>query len=415
MNYMFLGRMIPPHMQEKVARRSAYNMQDAANALQWHLYNGLSRNLACPLHLINLLPIGSFPQYYKWPFVKAETFATDHGDNNLSVGFCNVKLIRNRFQKKNIKKALLRWCGQDAENRFVFIYTLCPAFMSAVAAAKERYPDLKVCAIVADLPNMSSLSSNQGMWLKKFQKRCSDESYAKLNAVDAFVLLTKPMADYMKITQPFCVVEGIATEPTEPVSFLPQTDGPITILYTGTLHKRFGIMHLVNAFRLMQGEQYELVLCGIGDAEAEIKQAAVEDARIKFLGQMPRAEVLALQRRATVLVNPRQNNEEFTKYSFPSKNLEYLSSGRPLVAYMLDGIPDEYDAYIYCVKDNSPEALAAKLTEVCEQPAAVTAAHAEQAYEFVQTHKNEVAQTKIILDMLRTCGLMSVDARDQGE
>ena len=38
-------------------------------------------------------------------------------------------------------------------------------------------------------------------------------------------------------------------------------------------------------------------------------------------------------------VNPRQNNEEFTKYSFPSKTMEYLASGVPVVAYKLDGIP----------------------------------------------------------------------------
>lgn len=59
------------------------------------------------------------------------------------------------------------------------------------------------------------------------------------------------------------------------------------------------------------------MICGIGDSEKAIREAAEKDFRISFLGQLPRSEVLEWQKQATVLVNPRQNNEEFTKYSFP--------------------------------------------------------------------------------------------------
>ena len=64
MNYAFLGKMIPEHMMGQVAEYSKNNMQDAANALQWHLYNGLCQNTNNGIHIINVLPVGSFPQYY---------------------------------------------------------------------------------------------------------------------------------------------------------------------------------------------------------------------------------------------------------------------------------------------------------------------------------------------------------------
>jgi len=57
--------------------------------------------------------------------------------------------------------------------------------------------------------------------------------------------------------------------------------------------------------------------------------------------------------KADVLVNPRENNEEYTKYSFPSKNIEYLASGNPVVAYMLDGMGDCYREYIYLLENLS--------------------------------------------------------------
>ncbi len=397
MNYAFLGRMIPDELQEMVAKLSVYNMQDAANALQWHLYDGLCQNLKCDIQILNVMPIGSYPQYYKKPFVKESRFTSRFGDDNLNIGFCNVKLIRNASQARQAQKALFSWCEQNDDNRFVFVYTLSTPLLSAIESVKEKFPALKVCAIVADLPNMASLSSKRSFLLQNFQKNMSEMAYAKLGAIDYFVLLTEQMAEYMNIKKPYCVVEGISTIQGEEPDFAPRADGKKLILYTGTLHKRFGIMNLVEAFMRIPDPNFELVICGIGDSEAEIREAAEKDARIQFLGQKPRTEVLEIQRNASVLVNPRQNIEEFTKYSFPSKNLEYLSSGKPLVAYKLDGIPDEYDDYILYVKDNSIEALTEKLMEVCHKPDDELKAHCQKAYQFVKEQKNEVAQTERIL------------------
>jgi glycosyltransferase involved in cell wall biosynthesis len=62
-------------------------------------------------------------------------------------------------------------------------------------------------------------------------------------------------------------------------------------------------------------------------------------------------------RKADVLVNPRQNDEAYTKYSFPSKNIEYLLSGNPVVAYMLDGVPEEYRKFMSIVPDDGVDSL----------------------------------------------------------
>ncbi len=405
MNYAFLGRMIPPSMADGVAKSSRKNMQDAANALQWHIYEGLCQNTDAQIDILNVLVVGSYPQYYKKPFIKREKFSAKYGDNNINIGFCNVKAIKNYFIARGVKKELLAWCEQSTENRFAFMYTLHSGFLSAVKAAKKKYPDLKACAIVADLPNMASLSSKTSFLQRHFAKSCSDSTYAQLDTLDAFVLLTEQMADYLKIKVPYCVMEGIATKPSEEPDFKNLCEIK-TVMYTGTLHKRFGILNLVEAFSLIKNDNYRLVLCGVGDAENEIRAAAEKDSRIEFLGQITRDEVLTLQKSATALVNPRQNTEEFTKYSFPSKNLEYLSSGKPLVAYKLDGIPNEYDDYIYYVDDNTIEALAERLIEVCESPAVQIEKHCRDAYDFVQTRKNEREQTKIILDKLKDAGII---------
>ena len=163
----------------------------------------------------------------------------------------------------------------------------------------------------------------------------------------------------------------------------------------------------VSYTHLIEGSEYRLIICGIGDSEKEIEAASVLDRRIEYKGLLSRTEILKVQKTATVLVNPRQNNEEFTKYSFPSKNLEYLSSGKPLIAYKLDGIPDDYDDYIYYVPDNSIKTLQQTLVYVCTMNAAERSDKALKAQRFVWEEKNEIKQTKKIIDFLRKRGILN--------
>jgi hypothetical protein len=60
---------------------------------------------------------------------------------------------------------------------------------------------------------------------------------------------------------------------------------------------------------------------------------------------------------ADILVNPRPNNEIYTRYSFPSKNIEYLLSGKVVLGYKLDGMPDCYKQFMVIVKEDSQDAI----------------------------------------------------------
>ena len=398
----FLSCMIPVSMKESVYKNTRNSMQDAADALQWHIYNGLCKNLSRDIKIINVLPIFSYPQYYRKAFIKESEFETDFNSGNINVGFCNIKLIREYSKKFRIHNALKRWLDTSNKPKRLFLYTASSACLSAIAKLKKNH-DLRVCVIIADLPNMSNLSSKRSLLMKLWSKHNSDKTYKLLDVVDEYVLLTKHMADYMNITKPFCVMEGIATATNEFAK--PQYHNETkTVFYAGTLHRKFGILNLLEAFQQILKEDYQLVLCGSGDSENEIREAARRDHRIKFYGQLPREEVLKMQSKATVLVNPRQNSEEFTKYSFPSKNLEYLSSGIPFIGYKLDGIPDEYDAYIMYVENDDVASLTKKIVDVCEKSDTDREKIGEKARLFVAEQKNEVIQTGKILSFLHIGG-----------
>ncbi len=399
-HYAFLSKLIPQELYDETIRLSRKNMQDAANALQWHLYNGLSQNLGREITLINTLPIHSWPQYYRKAWLKRGNFDTQYSRDNINVGFCNIKGIRKHSQSLHIYSELKKWCKTHNGDKTLFVYTLSSVALKAIKKIKKTYPEVRVCVIIADLPDMISLQ-DKSIFTKLADKIVANVSYSYQGLVDAFVLLTEKMADYMNIDKPYCVVEGIATAQEKFIHNENDEADKKTILYAGTLHRKYGILNLLEAFEKIDKDNYELIICGNGDSVETVKETAKNDTRIVFMGQLPRNEVLKLQAKATVVVNPRQNVEEFTKYSFPSKNLECLSSGTPLIAYKLDGIPDEYDEYIFYVDDNSTLTLRDKLIEVCEMPKDLLSEAGRRAQAFVWAEKNEIAQTKIIVDMLR--------------
>ncbi|MPQ45259.1 glycosyltransferase, partial [Clostridium tarantellae] len=224
---------------------------------------------------------------------------------------------------------------------------------------------------------------------------------------DSFVLLTEYMKEKLNLRdKPYVVIEGIceieANINTKCSNNTLFNKNKKIILYTGTLNEKYGVIHLVNAFKSIKNSNYELVFCGDGDSKNKIIEESKKDNRIILKGILPREEILKIQKEATVLVNPRKDDNEFCKYSFPSKLLEYLYSGVPIIAYKLRGITNEYDDYINYVEGGSDEALRNKILEICEKKYYERKKIAEEGRNFIIKNKSSKVQCEKILNMINS-------------
>lgn len=399
---LFLGRLFPKNKESELRAKARVDMQDAANVLQWNLINGLIENGVSQMTVVSLLPIDSWPKHYKEPFIFSDKECYGDGFTFEISGFCNITYLKQVLYRTSCNSAVKQWAKKKGDLPKVLIcYSEKNVLMRAMAAAKKIDPTIICIQIIADITEFASNADKN--WLKDKAIASEIRTNRKLRwAVDGFVLLTKQMKDKLGIQKPYMVMEGIVPQKT--LSKCTAKDNSVkTVLYTGSMNRKYGITNLLDAFLTIKDPNYRLVLCGLGNAEPDINIACQKDSRIQYLGKMPHDKVLELQSRATVVVNPRQNNEEFTKYSFPSKTLEYLASGVPLVAYRLDGIPEEYDEYIHYVPDNSCEALALQIQSVCAIEAETRRSAAEKARKFVFEEKNRKSQTRRILDFIKLC------------
>lgn len=361
MNLLWMTNLYPKEIEAEIRKKQKFNMYDAANELQWNLIDGFLQNHDCDsVRICNLLPVDSWPGYYEDVYVKKHLFSVDGKTESVSIPFYNLKFLKHKSIEKSYIKHFKKMCINE-KDLTVILYSLNSTFLKAVKKVKKAKPTFKFIAVVADLPQFTSTDKN--VLRRIYKKKNLDTINGLLPLLDGYVLLTEHMAKKLKITQPYVVMEGIAKENPYRKLELPKFENK-TIFYSGSLNKRYGIIHLLNAFSLIQGDEYRLLLCGMGDAEQEIMERAQNDHRIQFLGKLPHDEVLQYQCKATVLVNPRQNIEEYTKYSFPSKTLEYLASGTPVLCYKLDGIPAEYDRYLVYPTDNNVKTLAEAIINI---------------------------------------------------
>ena len=349
MKVLFICGIFDDKSQEEIINETKGYAEFSANIFQKKLIKGFEQN-NIDIEIVSAPFIGSYPNRYKKMFFRGfESQQTDYR----YVNFCNAWGYRNFSRASALKREIKKIIHKENKKfDLILVYSAHEPFLEAALYAKKLLPNSKICFVVPDLPQYMNLDSNKTKAYDFFKKLDIKRMNALIKGVDSFIILTEPMKDILGIGErPYMVVEGIIDELPSKKEFATETSSEIkNIVYTGKLNMKFGIKELVDSFIGLKGENYRLILCGDGDAKGYISEKAETDSRIIFKGQVSPEAAREITEQASVLVNPRPNDSDYTKYSFPSKNIEYLMSGNSVVAYMLDGMPKVYSEFIYTIE-----------------------------------------------------------------
>lgn len=262
--------------------------------------------------------------------------------------------------------------------------------LSGMLAARLRG---KPCVgIVTDLPDMLSGS--------RFSKGLAN---FVIRHCTHYVLLTEAMNSYLnKQGKPYVILEGHADiTMADKIPAMEKKISPRVCFYAGGVSKRYGLGNLVDGFRQANISNAALHIYGPGDYVKELQQIAAEDDRIFYGGMLLNTEIVEKEKQATLLVNPRPTDEEYVKYSFPSKTMEYMASGTPVLTTVLPGMPKEYHPYVYLLEDETTDGIADMLKTVLENTDEDLFQKGMEARRFVLEQKNNVIQARQILEMLQ--------------
>lgn len=265
---------------------------------------------------------------------------------------------------------------------------------------------IKSVGIMTDMPGLM-VGGNTKTNKNKLKGLIPKINKSYLTSFSSYVFLTEQMNTAVNLKKrPYIVMEGLVDEKMAEVMGANGGNGETAneriLLYAGGLHERYGLKTLVEAFIKLPNDDVRLHLYGNGPFVDELtNNYCKKDERIVYHGVVNNETVVKAELKATLLINPRPTNEEFTQYSFPSKNMEYMVSGTPILTTKLPGMPEEYYPYIYMFDNETVEGYADTLKYVLSKPNEELQNKGKEAKEFVLQKKNNVFQAKRIMDLIQ--------------
>ena len=174
-------------------------------------------------------------------------------------------------------------------------------------------------------------------------------------------------------------------------------------MYAGLLDARYGVKMMVDGFVLADLPNVELHIYGDGPYAEELTRVTEKHPNVVYHGTVMNDVVVQAELDADLLINPRPTHEEFTKYSFPSKNMEYMATGTPVLTTCLPGMPEEYKQYVYLIEDETEGGVCQVLMQIFEQSDEDRIEKGKQAKRFVLEAKSNVCQAKKIMRLIGNC------------
>lgn len=401
MSFLFLSFIYPKEREKAIFKKCKDGAQGAANTFQWALLEGLKELLREDLEVANTLPVGSYPNHYSELIVHGEDKRNRNVLIDKELGYINLPVIKQICRFYRVLVDCNRWLRRQ-DNETIICYSLYGPYLLALYLLKKKYGSrMNLCVIVTDLFLREGIMRSAFSLGGIYDRLAGAIVYSLLDCIDSYVILTEKMKVPLKVgRKPYVVIEGIAS--TDIRENKRPNDSLVRIVYTGTLDARFGVKDLLEAFRYIEDERYRLCLCGAGPLVEHIKRTLRDDPRVEYYGYLSKKEVNSLQAAATLLVNPRTNSEGYNKYSFPSKTIEYMLAGRPVLMHKLDGLPYEYYEYLSFFRSDRNEAseMADEIIDICQRDPARLDEMGREAREFLIRQKSSLAQASKMKKML---------------
>nr|WP_276512224.1 glycosyltransferase [Cryobacterium roopkundense] len=358
---VLLGFTIDDRLLNEIAGRSTVLPTQTHN-FAWNLVRAL-QSAGTTVSLLSALPVPDYPEYPQI-LVRSRRIGA-HGATGETIGFVNLLVFKHVTRLYSCLVRGTRFMRRRAPG-VVVVHGIHTPFL-LFARLLRRTRGVRICLVMTDPPGLvRQVDGPLARLLKGFDRRLVRRL---AHGFDGVVALTPALAEDFAAGVPRLVVEGFVDPGLAAVRAAPsEHPEQIHVAYAGGITADYGVANLVNAFRALPDPRLRLDLYGRGTLDAWVRACSEADARITHHGVLAHRDLLPALRGAQLLVNPRPAGQDFVKYSFPSKLLEYLALGVPVVTTRLAGIPDDYRPYLQFTADDSVAALAAAIAASLADP-----------------------------------------------
>ena len=385
------------------AELTPYGMNESGYKFHTLIINGL--RMHADVHIKALVGRAVNLKTHKGLFWKRrkESISSNLTYNHLA--FVNLPIIKHfilgasfflhtffwQFKNRKKEKGIILDASYITSNPFII--SACKFFHCTTTAI--------FCDIYEYMANVQNVhKDNNSSFSINFARHIARKTYQN---IDTYIFLTQQMNNLINIDhKPYIIMEGLVDiEMMRQNISLEQKLTKQIVMYAGALRKEYGLENLLKGFIAYSNPNAELWIFGDGDYKTKIAHFCNQDSRIYFGGAISLQEIIKKELIVTLLVNPRPSNQEFTQYSFPSKNMEYMVSGTPLLTTCLPGMPKEYYKYVYTIDGSNVQDITRALKDALEKTQIELYEFGQNARSYVLKNKNNKLQAGRILKLLK--------------
>jgi glycosyltransferase involved in cell wall biosynthesis len=393
----FVGSIVPNGAEFRTAAFSP-----AGQMFQENLLSGLKR---CGFHqaeIFSCMPVPAFPSENRF-WIRGRKTELNAGVPLRLVSFVNLPFLKQLMIGIAVCKRLLLWAWRNRANeRVILTYNLSvpPGLFTLLAAKLSRS---KAIAALCDVHVPGAMVPKNIFTVVDFWLHKHLSPY-----FDGFIVASNAIAEDFCAGRPTVRIEGGLSEQaidyfqSHPRRAMPQGESYFKIAVAGKLDEVNGIPILLQALESLPAKIH-IYIAGAGPLRERVKETAEKDCRLHFLGMLPFQQVLELYGSVDLLVNLRMTKAIDTRYFFPSKFMEYVGSGTPVLSTRTGHVETEYGQFVYLLESESAECLAATILKIAEVDVLTRERMAEAGQTYVLREKTWDRQAARAANLVLRC------------
>ena len=308
------------------------------------------------------------------------------------VGFLNLPVLKQLTQILAVMRAGTR-LARAHEYDYVFTFNMFPQ-VGVPAWLISRLFRIPVVCLLAD-PPIDYLPNRRGL-SKVVMHAYFALTTRLLRTCAGAIVLNQCAAERYAPQAAWLLMDGAVDGDSAPRAIQRVHGGPKRVVFTGGLVEYNGIMELIGAMRLVRSEDVVLDLYGTGPLAELARRAAKTEPNINYHGRVSSDAIPGIQQEAFLLINPRRVDDPMSEVTFPSKILEYMLSGTPVLSTRLNGFTEEYEDKMFFMRHGTAEEIARAIDDLARRAPDELRDTAAKARGFVLEERSWAARGSLL-------------------
>lgn len=310
----------------------------------------------------------------------------------------NIELIGVKADTINKKINNLRsFFSKEKENDIIFVfYGYDLKLVCSMLYLKLKYK-IKLISFIFDY-HVGAIE------MLSVAKRNLANIYFKIALIlikfcDGFILFQNNAAKELQLKKPYLVIKP-AINPEVINNETPHRNSSLlTLTFAGTVNKYNGILALIEAIKENKESDLRVRIFGDGDLVESVKQLERSDSRVYYGGRISQELIETELKSADILLNLREPDHPVNKFAFPSKLIEFMGIGKPIISTNL-GFEEEMKKSLYLLESLSSEDINKKILEIKQAKPSEIVFKTNLAKEYIRNNNNWDGMITKVYDFL---------------